>query len=371
VTFHVKHSPSQALRYLEQSLADLADRGELRSRPAGTENPARSYCSNDYLALASEPAPLAPSGSGASRLVCGDRDLHIALEQQAALLVDQPQALAFSSGYAANVGLLSALLDRHSFVVIDALCHASIIDGVRLARAHLSVAPHRDASAVAERLGHADGRRSFVVTESYFSMDADSPDLSELRTICDRHGAALIVDEAHALGVLGPEGRGLCVEKGIRADALVGTFGKAFGAAGAFVAGSPTLVAWLWNRARSFVFSTGMSPVLAAAALAGIRRANAEPFRREAVLVAARELRAGLTRLGVSVPGEGPILPWIVGSNAEALRLAEALCTLGFLVRAIRPPAVPQGSARLRLTVTAAHSSADLQQLLEAVATIL
>jgi 8-amino-7-oxononanoate synthase len=371
VTFHVKQSPPPALSFLEQSIVELEARGELRSRSPATGNPALSFCSNDYLGLSSLAAPLASSGAGASRLVCGDRDVHVAVEQHAAAFVDQPQALAFSSGYAANVGLLSALLDRHSFVVIDALCHASIIDGVRLSRAHLSVAPHCDASAVAERLEHADGRRAFVVTESYFSMDADSPDLTALRTICDSSGAALLVDEAHALGVLGPEGRGLCVQHGIRADAVVGTFGKAFGAGGAFVAGCPTLISWLWNRARSFVFSTGLSPVLAEAALAGMRRAAAEPWRRQRVLAASGDLRAGLAKLGLRTPGDGPIVPWLVGPNSEAVRIAEALSDLGFLVRAIRPPSVPSGTARLRLTVTAAHDSSDVERLVDAVASVL
>jgi 8-amino-7-oxononanoate synthase len=300
--------------------------------------------------------------------VSGDSEAHTAVEREAAILVDQPAALAFSSGYAANVGLLAALLDRHCFVVIDALSHASIIDGVRLSRAHLSVAPHCDASAVADRLAHAGGRRAFVVTESYFSMDADSPDLAALRAICDHHGAALLVDEAHALGVLGPEGRGLCVERGVHADAVVGTFGKAFGAGGAFVAGSEILVEWLWNRARSFVFSTGLSPVLGAAALRGIRTARAEPARRARVVAASEWLRARLAALGLSLAGYGHIIPWVLGRNAEAVRVAEALCGQGLAVRAIRPPSVPSDTARLRLTATAAHSDEDLERLVDAVA---
>jgi 8-amino-7-oxononanoate synthase len=302
--------------------------------------------------------------------VSGDSEVHIAVEREAATLVDLPAALAFSSGYAANVGLLSAVLDRHCFVVLDALSHASIIDGVRLSRAHLSVVPHCDASAVSDRLAHSNGRRAFVVTESYFSMDADSPDLVALRAICDHHGAALLVDEAHALGVLGPEGRGLCVERGVRADAVVGTFGKAFGAGGAFVAGSEMLVEWLWNRARSFVFSTGLSPVLGEAALRGLRTARAEPARRARVSAAFQQLRASLAGLGLSLAGYGHIMPWVLGANAEAVRVADALCAQGLAVRAIRPPSVPLGTARLRLTVTAAHSPEDLDRLADAVARI-
>ena len=309
MTFHVKHTPLSPLAFLEHAISELKSRDEYRRRSPAPPDPARSFWSNDYLALASQPALGGACGAGASRLVSGDSVEHEDVEREAAALVQQPAALAFSSGYCANVGLLGALLDRHSFVVLDALSHASIIDGVRLSRAHLSVAPHGDASAVAERLARANGRRAIVITESYFSMDADSPDLVELRSVCDRYGAALVVDEAHALGVLGPEGRGLCVERGVRADAIVGTFGKAFGASGAFVAGSEVLIDWLWNRARSFVFSTGMSPAVARAAASGLRTAREQPQRRARVRAAADELRSGLAKAGVVAAGYGHIIP--------------------------------------------------------------
>jgi 8-amino-7-oxononanoate synthase len=202
-------------------------------------------------------------------------------------------------------------------------------------------------------------------------MDADSPDLAALRRVCDQHGAALLVDEAHALGVLGPDGRGLCAEAGVEADGVVGTFGKAFGAGGAFVAGCPSLVAWLWNRARSFVFSTGLSPAVAAAALQGIRLAQAEPERRRRVLAAARLLREGMARLGVQPAGFGQIVPWVLGEPGKALRMATALRERGLDVRAIRPPSVPGGTARIRLTVTAAHSSADIERAVAVLAAVL
>jgi 8-amino-7-oxononanoate synthase len=194
-------------------------------------------------------------------------------------------------------------------------------------------------------------------------MDADSPDLPDLRRICDRHGAALVVDEAHALGVLGPDGAGLCAQSGVTADAVVGTFGKAFGAGGAFVAGCSSLVHWLWNRARSFVFSTGLSPVVAASALQGMTTAAAEPERRERALGAAAELRRGLEGLGVGPWGYGQIIPWVVGDPASALALSHALAERGFDVRAIRPPSVPNGTARLRFTATAAHTREDIDRL--------
>jgi 8-amino-7-oxononanoate synthase len=210
-----------------------------------------------------------------------------------------------------------------------------------------------------------------VVTESYFSMDADSPDLTILRRLCHQHRAALLVDEAHALGVLGPDGRGRCADAGVEADAVIGTFGKAFGAGGAFVAGCPALVAWLWNRARSFVFSTGLSPTVTAAALQGLRRAQSEPDRRRRVLAAATLLREGMVRLGVEPAGFGHILPWVLGDAGKALRVAASLRERGLDVRAIRPPSVPSGTARIRLTVTASHDSADIERALADIAAVL
>jgi 8-amino-7-oxononanoate synthase len=304
-------------------------------------------------------------------LVSGERSIHARLEAAAADLVGQPASLAFTSGYAANVGLLSALAGPGDLIVSDTLNHASLIDGARLSRAEIVVVPHLELATVARALETRRGKRVFVVTESYFSMDADSPDLRALRALCDARDAALIVDEAHALGVLGPDGQGLCAEVGVRADAIIGTFGKAFGAGGAFVAGCPSLVTWLWNRARSFVFSTGLSPVVAAAALDGIRVAREEPARRRAVLSAAAQLRGGLVGLGASLRGFGHIIPWIVGDAGEALALADALGRQGVDVRAIRPPSVPSGSARLRLTATAAHGADEIQRTVDLVAAAL
>jgi 8-amino-7-oxononanoate synthase len=252
-------------------------------------------------------------------------------------------------------------------VVSDALNHASIIDGARLSRAHVAVVPHLDVEATEATLRARTEARAFVVTESYFSMDGDSPDLRALRAVCDTHGAALVVDEAHALGVLGPDGRGVCAGAGVRADVVVGTFGKAFGAAGAFVAGCPELIAWLWNRARSFVFSTGLSPVLASAALHGLRRAGAQPWRRIAAVDAALRLRRGLASLGVPAPGYGHVIPLVLGESARAVEVARLVRARGMGVRAIRPPSVPSETARLRLTTTAAHGPGDVDCLVEAI----
>jgi len=362
--FHVKPSTPPGLAFLDEALERARANDLLRERSVPPTATGLSFCSNDYLALAAEPAPASPRGSGASRLVGGDRAIHAELEAAAASLVGLPAALAFTSGYAANVGVVSALAGPGDLVVSDGLNHASIIDGARLSKARVVIVPHLDLAAAENALRGRREARAFVVTESYFSMDADSPDLVALRRVCDAHGAALVVDEAHALGVLGPEGRGLCAEAGVAPDVLVGTFGKAFGAGGAFVAGCPALVAWLWNRARSFVFSTGLSPATAHAALAGMRQAEAEPERRRRVLSAAGQLRAGLAALGLRVLGHGPIVPWLIGEPGAAVRVAATLRELGLDVRAIRPPSVAPGTSRLRLTVTAAHRSADVEHAL-------
>ena len=365
--FHVKLETPPGLAYLDAALADADAHDLLRHRPRPIRGDERSFCSNDYLALATRPAPQRHSGAGASRLIAGERSEHVDLETEIARFVRLPEALAFTSGYAANVGLIAALATAGDLIVSDALNHASLIDGARLSRATIDVTPHLDISAVAAALARRPSGRAFVVTESYFSMDADAPDLRALRGLCDASGAALIVDEAHALGVLGPEGRGLCAAAGVQPDALIGTFGKAFGAAGAFVAGCPALIAWLWNRARPFVFSTGLSPAVAAAAHAGVRTASTEPWRRERVHSNAARLRAGLEAAGVPALGFGHVVPWVVGEPAAALHAAAELSADGIPVLAIRPPAVPRGTARLRFTVSAAHAAADIDDALAAV----
>jgi 8-amino-7-oxononanoate synthase len=369
--FHVKQGSPPALSFLDRAIVDAERASLLRTRPQARTGDEVSFCSNDYLALGMRPPPRRPAGAGASRLVAGERIDHVELEREAAALVGLPASLVFTSGYAANVGLLSALAGPEDLIVSDAFNHASIVDGARLARARIVVVPHIDLGAVERALTETRRRRAFVVTESYFSMDADSPDLREMRGLCDAHDAALLVDESHALGVLGPEGRGLCAACGVEPDALVGTFGKAFGAGGAFVAGCPNLITWLWNRARSFVFSTGLSPAVAAAATAGIQAAKAEPRRRERVLAAARQLREGLHSLDIRPLGYGPIVPWILGEPAAAVHAASELRAEGIDVRAIRPPTVPVGTARLRFAVSAAHRGGDIERVVGAVSRIL
>jgi 8-amino-7-oxononanoate synthase len=369
--FHVKQGPPPALRFLDEALAEAERATLLRRRPEPATGRELTFCSNDYLGLAQRAPPSRPSGAGASRLVAGERADHVELERASAEFVALPAALAFTSGYAANVGLLSALAGPEDLIVSDALNHASIVDGARLAKARIRVVPHLDLAAFERALCEPRRRRAFVVTESYFSMDADSPDLRALRRLCDAHSAALIVDESHALGLLGPAGRGLCVASDVEPDALVGTYGKAFGAGGAFVGGCRSLVTWLWNRARSFVFSTGLSPAVAGAAAAGLRTSQEEPDRRERALAAARQLREGLVAMDIRPLGYGHIVPWVVGEPSEAVRVSEALRAQGIDVRAIRPPSVPVGTGRLRFAMTASHVEGDIERALGAVRHVL
>jgi 8-amino-7-oxononanoate synthase len=301
------------LQYLQDELAELDRRGLLRGRAEPLDPEAVSFSSNDYLGFARLPAPDAPAGAGASRLIAGERKEHRALERDLAGWLGLEDALVFTSGYAANVGVLSALARPGDLIVSDALNHASIIDGARLSRARVAVVPHLDVRAVDDALARREEARAFVVVESYFSMDADGPDLDALRRVCDERAAVLIVDEAHALGVLGPVGRGRSAEAGVVPDVLVGTLGKAFGAQGAFAAGRSTLRSWLWNRARSFVFSTGLAPSSAAAASRSLARIQAEPELGRRVLALASRLREKLAAANVEVLGFGHVLPIVLG----------------------------------------------------------
>jgi 8-amino-7-oxononanoate synthase len=371
------------LAHLAQQLERLDLEG-LRRRPAAAPMAAgaASFCSNDYLGLGATPAPEAPSGAGASRLIAGERDEHLRLERAFATWLGVEDALAFTSGYAANVGTLAGLAGPEDLIVSDALNHASLIDGARLSRARIAITPHGDVDAVARALDDRAEQRAWVVVESYFSMDADGPDLPALRRICDARGAGLYVDEAHALGVLGPGGRGRCAEAGIVPDVLVGTLGKSFGSQGAFAAGRSVLRDWLWNRARSFVFSTGLAPVCAAAAIRSLHRVVDEPELYAGVRRRSARLRDGLLAAGAVAAegagrsgeghgaprllGFGHIVPVVLGPPARALWWAERMRALGVHVLAIRPPTVPAGAARIRLTVTAQHSDADVDRAVAA-----
>lgn len=362
---------SDPLKYLEAELAQLERRELLREPPEPFAPGMRSFCSNDYLGLAAEPPPAAPAGSGASRLIAGERVEHRELERGLASWTGAEAALVFSSGYAANVGVLSALASAGDLVVSDALNHASIIDGARLSRARVAVVPHLDLVAVRAALRTREQGRAWVVVESYYSMDADGPDLAALRQICDEAGAALVVDEAHAFGVLGPGGRGRCAEAGIRPDVLIGTLGKALGSQGAFVAGRAALKAWLWNRARSFVFSTGLSPASSAAASRSLAYLAEHPELPARVVSLAGRLRSRLEAGGVRAAGFGHVVPIVIGDPREAMDAAAAIRAAGVAVHAVRPPTVPEGTSRIRLTVTAAHEPSDVDEAADAVLGVL
>lgn len=372
-------------RFLQDTLDELSARTLLRDADGGRQRAealaaARELgvefidaSSNDYLGLARWVVSRETlngmeglsHGSGASRLIHGTREAHEELERELAEWVGLPRALLFTSGYAANVGLIAALGAPGTLLVSDALNHASIIDGCRLSKADVRVVPHLDLGAVERALRESSAKVRWVVTESYFSMDGDGPDLRALAALCEREGAGLVVDEAHALGVFGPEGGGRCAEAGVVPDVLVGTFGKAVGLHGAFIAGTERLRSFLWNRARSFVFSTAPSPILARLALFHVKHLRQAEVERERLYSLTEAVRNTLQERGQPVlhGSFGPIVPVLTGSNERALEAARQLRTQGILTQAIRPPTVPPGTARLRVTVTAAHSPAQIQRL--------
>jgi 8-amino-7-oxononanoate synthase len=354
----------------------------------------RDFCSNDYLglaadrelraALAARLAALPPEArllAPASRLLRGHTELHEHVERRLAELKGTEAALLFASGYQANVGLLTALAGRGDLALSDALNHASLIDGLRLAGCRRTIYPHLDletverelaAAAAARADGAAGPARTFVVTESLFSMDGDIAPLDRLAELCERHGADLIVDDAHATGLFGAaRGSGLCEHYAVerRAAAIVSTLGKACGVAGGFVAGSRALVDYLASRCRPFVFSTAVPPLLLHAVDLALDRMAAEPARRRRTLALADRLRGRLAAHGLPCgAGPGPIVPVLLGGNRRALAAAERLAERGFDVRAVRPPTVPPGTARLRISIHADHAEDEIDALAAAVA---
>jgi 8-amino-7-oxononanoate synthase len=348
---------------------------------------ALDFASNDYLGLAAD-SRLADAaadalrvhgtGAGAARLITGNHPLHEELEHELASLKGAGAALLFSSGYSANTGVIPALTDREDLIYSDELNHASLIDGCRLSRASVRVVAHCDPDALEELLKR-DARRGghrLVVVEGVFSMDGDRYPLRELLDVARRAGAWTLLDDAHATGVLGAHGEGSAAAAGLgpgSIDVTVGTLGKAFGCAGAFVTGSRVLIEYLRQRARTFVFTTGSPPALAAAALAALRIAREEPWRREHVAARAVALRALFARAGLEVGGaaESAIVPVVVGEPDRTMRAAAALLDAGFAVGAVRPPTVPEGTSRLRITLSASHSPDDIESLAAAVSKML
>ncbi len=338
----------------------------------------RNFCSNDYLGLSHHPALIRAAseamnrfgfGAGAAHLVSGHSLEHHALEEELATFTGRPRALLFSSGYMANLGVISALTDRHDLVLADRWNHASLLDAARLSGARLRRYTHGDPAHAAELLPAAHGAATLIVTDGVFSMDGDLAPLPALAALAARHGTALMVDDAHGLGVIGATGRGSLEHSGVAAASvpiLVGTLGKAFGAFGAFVAGEPTLIDYLIQRARTYIYTTALPPAVAAASRAALRLAREENWRRERLHGLTLRFRAAAATLGLPLSASAtPIQPLVVGESARALALSQALMNAGFWVAAIRPPTVPAGSARLRITLSAAHHEQHVDALAE------
>ncbi len=379
---------SRSGQIASEELAALAARGLLRSlepvrsRP-GAEVELRpgerliNLSSNDYLGLAGDERvarALADgalqwgAGAGASRLVTGDSLAHRALEEELARLEETDAALLFNSGYAANCGLLTAFAGPEDVILSDELNHASIIDGCRLSRARVEVVRHASAQAFADALKAAHGRRVLVVTDTIFSMDGDRAPLSDLAALCERYGALLFIDEAHATGVLGPRGAGLAVELGVAADARMATLSKAAGVVGAYVAAERAVCDLLINRARPLVFSTALPPAIACAALRAIQLLSGPEgdARRARLWSHIARFAQGLRALGFEAHENSPIFPVVLGAPERAVATALRMRERGVLVKAIRPPTVPQGTSRLRFALSAAHSPEQIDAALTA-----
>jgi 8-amino-7-oxononanoate synthase len=341
--------------------------------------PVVAFCSNDYLGLANAPELIAAAreaamhwgvGSGASHLVSGHLRPHETAEQALAAYVHFPAALTFATGYMANLAVAPALTGRGDAIFADRLNHASLIDAAQLSRAEHVRYPHRDVAALAALLEKSTAKQKLILTDAVFSMDGDLAPLPGLLALAERHDAWLVVDDAHGFGVLGEDGRGTLAHFGIAASprlVLMGTLGKAAGVAGAFVAADPVVIDWLVNTARSYIFTTAASPVVAATVSESVTLLAAGAARRAHLFRLIAQLRDGLagTRWQLC-DSPTAIQPIIVGDNHEALALAEALFERGLWVPAIRPPTVPKGTARLRVTLSAAHSEAQVAQLLDA-----
>jgi len=343
-----------------------------------------NFCSNDYLGLAESPklrdaviqavkCATKVGGTG-SRLLSGQTEDWRALEEEFARFAGTEAALFFSSGYAANMGLLASLVGKDDVVYSDALNHASLIDGMRLSGARKVIYPHRDLEALEDRLREEAGApwRRVIITESLFSMDGDATPLNEIAELADKYNAAIILDEAHSTGVLGPQGRGLAAEAGIvpRLLAVIHTCGKALGCAGAFVCGPSALKEHLINHARTFIFSTALPPYLAQQISAALQLARGMDKERQELQARAERFRNALLTEGFDIAGSvSHIVPVVIGKNEETLDAAEHLQREGFAVRAIRPPTVPEGKARLRFSLTTRIPERELERLVKSLAT--
>ncbi len=339
------------------------------------------FCGNDYLGLArqyvvsgalSDAAARDGAGGVASHLVCGHHAAHAALEREVADWLQLPAALLFSSGYMANLAVQQALLGRGDVCVQDKLNHASLIDGARLAGCELRRYPHADAEAALRQLRAAPNGAALLATDGVFSMDGDVAPLKQLALVARVQQTTLYVDDAHGIGVLGEAGRGSVAAAGLDVAAVplrLVTLGKALGSVGALVAGDAALIRHLAETARPYIYTTALPPAQATASLAAVKLARSHDWRREKLRALVQRFRAGARRHGLVLQdSETPIQPLPCGSDAAALAMSEALRRMGFWVTAIRPPTVPEGSARLRITLSAAHAEREVDQLLEALA---
>jgi len=368
---------------LGQEIKALHDKGLHRRMPKVSGIPSRiinidsrcvlNFSSNNYLGLAGhhqiletfcQAAQTYGTGSTASRLIAGNCPSHRRLEEFIANWKKTEAALVFGSGYQANIGILTTLTGKDDLIISDELNHASIIDGCRLSKARISVYRHRDLNSASDALKKQGFRRKLLVTESIFSMDGDRAPLKELSNLCQDHDAFMVVDEAHATGIYGPSGEGLCSELGVTPDVQMGTLGKAMGVSGAYVAGSRSLIDLLVNRARSFIFTTAHSPAVSAAALEALKIiVSSEGDLRRSLLKTNVKLMDEMLRK-VLPSGESPchIQPIHVGPSDITMKMSEACLSKGLFVQGIRFPSVPEGSARLRLTIMSDHTTEDLEE---------
>ncbi len=376
---------SVADAWAHEELAELGRRGLLRSLEplASPQGPVIriggqslvNFSSNDYLGLAADPRIARAFavglerwgvGAGASRLVVGDTEAHRRLEARLAAFEGTEAVLLFNGGYPANLGLVQALVGRGDLVVSDALDHASLVDGCRLSRAEVAVVPHADVDAFARALAGDGFRRKLVVTDAVFSMDGDLAPLPALAEVCAHAGAALLVDEAHATGVLGARGSGLCEATGVRPDVRMGTLGKALGGFGAYAATSRAVADLLVNRARSVVFSTTLPPALCEALVVAVDLLEQDPELRPRLWRNIRRFVEGLRCLGLEAESRSAIVPVVLGTPERALRASAFLRERGLLAKPIRPPTVPEGTSRLRFALSAAHTEAQIDRALQA-----
>ena len=345
-----------------------------------------AFCSNDYLGLATHPSLVQAAcagaqaygvGSGGSPLVSGHSVANEALEHDLAAFVGLSRALYFYAGYATNTGIIPALVGAGDAIFSDALNHACLIDGARLSRAQIHRYPHADLAALGRELAQSSTPRKLIISDAVFSMDGDSADIPGLLDLCERHDALLLLDDAHGFGVLGPQGRGSLAAAGLHGPnashrvLYMATLGKAAGVAGAFVAGDDALVEWLLQKTRSYIFATAAPALLASALRASLLLIEQEEWRRTHLRNLIARLRSGLTsglqgsRWQLS-DSQTAIQPLLIGRNDEALAVMEGLRLRGLWVPAIRPPTVPEGTARLRIALSAAHTEADIDQLIDA-----